>query len=308
MAQAFPKKTRDYDGHPIINGSRWQAYKHRPGDIIVTTAYKAGTTWMQTIVANLLYQDGNFPAPVSVMSPWLDMDMMPIDELIAGLEAQTGRRSIKTHLPLDGIPYYDTAKYIYVGRDGRDVFMSFWNHHNNYSDMMKGMCTEKAQAMGKDFKVDYKDHHEFFADWIGKSWFPWENDGFPCWSHLSHVQSWWNYRHLDNILFVHFNDLLKDPEKAIRRIAKFLDIEIQEDKMPGILERISFDSMKKGFSKIMPEAEEIWKKGAKNFMNKGTNGRWRDLLTKEELDKYDRAVAKSMTSDAAHWLEHGGEI
>ena len=77
----------------------------------------------------------------------------PLDHDVLGLEAQTGRRSIKTPLPLDGIPYYDTAKYIYVGRDGRDVFMSFWNHHNNYSDMMKGMCTEKAQAMGKDFKV-----------------------------------------------------------------------------------------------------------------------------------------------------------
>lgn len=308
MDMITPSKTREYDKHPIIDGKRWEAYKHRPDDIVITTSYKAGTTWMQTIVANLLYQDGNFPAPVSQMSPWLDMDLLPLDEIIDGLEAQTDRRFIKTHLPMDGIPYYDTMKYIYVCRDGRDVFMSFWNHHSGYSDEIKDMCAEKASALGRDFPCDYKDLHELWDDWISKSWYDWENDGYPYWSHFHHLQTWWDHRRLPNIHFVHFADLLSDPVTAVRKIAAFLEIEINEDLFPGIMERISFGSMKKNFMNIMPESAEIWKEGGNRFMNKGTNGRWRGVLSEEQLNEYQVAVANALKPDAAHWLEHGGDV
>ncbi len=308
MIQNHPQKTREYNCHPIIDGTRWGAYNHRPDDIIITTSYKAGTTWMQTIVANLLYQDGNFPAPVSVMAPWLDMGLPPLDEVAAGLEAQTNRRFIKTHLPLDGIPFFDTAKYIYVGRDGRDVFMSMWNHHSGYSDDLKAATGDIAEAVGRHFPHDYADIHALYADWISHSWYDWEADGFPYWSHFSHVQSWWDYRHLDNIHFVHFADLLADPEKAIRAIAGFLNIQIEESLLPGVLDRISFGSMKKNFTNIMPEAADIWQGGGNRFMNKGTNGRWRGVLTETELAQYDAAASKALTPDAARWLEHGGAV
>lgn len=110
---------------------------------------------------------------------------------------------------------------------------------------------------------------------------------------------------LGNIHFVH---LLEDPEKVIRAVAAYLEIEIDEAMIPGILERISFGSMKKNFMKIMPESSELWKGGGDRFMNKGTNGRWRGVLTAEELGQYDRAVEKGLTADAAHWLEHGGPV
>ena len=308
MPSTMPKKSREYDQHPIIEGTRWQYYDPRPDDIIITTSYKAGTTWMQTIVANLLYQDGVFPAPVSVMAPWLDMGLPPLEEVVSGLKAQSNRRFIKTHLPLDGLPYYKAARYIFVARDGRDVFMSLWNHHNGYSDEIKAVAKEKAENFGREFPTDYKDLHVFWADWINSSWYDWESDGFPYWSHLHHAQTWWDYRHLENIHFVHFADLLADPESAIRKIAAFLNIAIDEKMMPGILDRISFGSMKKNFSNIMPEANDIWKGGGKTFMNKGTNGRWKDVLSDAELAQYDKAVARTLTPDAAHWLENGGEI
>jgi len=308
MPNALPKKSREYDQHPIIEGPRWQYYDPRPDDIIITTSYKAGTTWMQTIVANLLYQDGVFPAPVSMMAPWLDMGLPPLEEVVGGLKAQTNRRFIKTHLPLDGLPYYEAARYIFVARDGRDVFMSLWNHHNGYSDEIKAVTKEKAENFGREFPTNYKDPHDFWADWINSSWYDWESDGYPYWSHLHHAKTWWDYRHLENIHFVHFADLLADPESAIRKIAAFLNIIIDEKMMPGILDRISFGSMKKNFSNIMPEANDIWKGGGKTFMNKGTNGRWKDVLSDAELAQYDKAVARTLTPDAARWLENGGEL
>ncbi len=306
--QTLPQKTREYDNHPIIDGKRWGAYNHRPDDIVISTSYKAGTTWMQTIVANLLYQDGNFPMPVSAMAPWLDMGLPPLDEIIAGLDAQTGRRFIKTHLPLDGIPFFEGNKYIVVGRDARDVFMSMWNHHNNYSEMIRGVIAEFEQQSGRDFPMDFEDIHAFWDAWVSKSWYDWESDGFPYWSHFHHIKTWWDYRHLSNIHFVHFSDLLDDPATQIRAIAGFLNIEIEEDHFDGILQRISFKDMKKNFVKIMPEADGIWRGGGKTFMNKGTNGRWRDVLSKANLDQYQAVMNNELTPDCAQWLENGGQV
>ena len=45
------------------------------------------------------------------------------------MEAQTHRRFVKTHLPVDALVYSPKAKYIYIGRDGRDVLWSLYNHH-----------------------------------------------------------------------------------------------------------------------------------------------------------------------------------
>jgi aryl sulfotransferase len=306
MASALPQKLHEYTNHVILDSTRWRVYNHRPGDIIVSTSYKTGTTWMQTIVANLLFQDGAFPAPVSTMSPWLDMALPPLDDVAAALEAQTHRRFIKSHLALDGLPYFDTARYIIVGRDLRDVFMSIWNHHNGYTDDVKAMFQQRAASFGSTCSF-YDDIHDMFKEWVETGSFPWESSGSPYWSHLHHAQTWWDYRHLPNILMVHYTDLLEDPESQIRRIAKHLDIAIDEQMMPGILQRISFSGMKENFKSIMPEADHLWRGGSATFMNKGTNGRWQGVLTEAELAQCRAAVERELTPDCADWLEYGGE-
>jgi aryl sulfotransferase len=307
MRSELPRKLHEYTNHVVIDSTRWEVYKHRPGDIVISTSYKTGTTWMQTIVANLIFQDGVFPAPVSVMSPWLDMAMPPLEKVAQSLEAQEHRRFIKSHLALDGLPYFETAKYIVVGRDVRDVFMSMWNHHMGYTEHGKAMWGERAAAMGADFPLDFADIHDFWQVWIDRGSFEWETSGFPYWSHLHHAQTWWDFRHLPNILLVHYTDLLEDPAGQVRRIAKHLDIRLDEEALPGILERISFSGMKQNFSSIMPEADQFFRGGQATFMNKGTNGRWRGVLTEAELEQCQAAVKREMTEDCADWLEHGGD-
>jgi aryl sulfotransferase len=195
-----------------------------------------------------------------------------------------------------------------VGRDGRDVFMSLWNHHNNYSGMIREVVAGFEQQSGRTFPMDFEDIHAFWDSWISKSWYDWEGDGFPYWSHFHHLKTWWEYRHLPNMHFVHFSDLLNDPAAELRAIAKHLGLTIDEEQFPGVLERISFKDMKKNFGNIMPEAGEIWKGGGNTFMNKGTNGRWRDVLTDNELAQYEAAAAREMPADCARWLENGGPV
>lgn len=54
-----------------------------------------------------------------------------------------------------------------------------------------------------------------------------------------------------------------------------------------------------------PTAQSTWRQGLATFIFKGTNGRWKDVLTENELAMYERAKARVLTSDCAAWLEQG---
>ena len=105
----------------VSDNRRWNQFAHRPGDIFVCTSPKCGTTWTQTIVTTLLFPDRLPAATVMDLSPWIDARFFPIEDVVASLEAQTHRRTIKTHTPADGIPWWSDASYIVVVRDGLDA-------------------------------------------------------------------------------------------------------------------------------------------------------------------------------------------
>lgn len=305
MNQALPAKKYVYNQHHILDATRWDGYVPRRDDIIVTTSLKAGTTWMMTIVANLLFENGQFPEPVDTMAPWIEMRVMPVDAVFARLEAQTHRRFLKSHAPLHAMPYFDECRYIVVGRDARDVFMSLVNHHASYTEGFFQMLGRFDEELGRAFPRDLGDIHDMWKTWMTRGWFENESDGYPYWSHLTHCQSWWDFKHLPNILFVHFNDLLQDPATEIQRIAAHLAIAVDEARMGDILARVSFDRMKQEFDQIMPDASMIWRGGGKDFMHKGTNGRWQGVLSDAELLLYEKAVQRVLSTDAAHWLANG---
>ena len=88
----------------VFDSSRWDGFELRPGDIIISTPPKCGTTWTQMICALLVLQEPELPLPLDTLSPWIDMVTRARKEVFADLAAQTHRRFIKTHTPLDGIP------------------------------------------------------------------------------------------------------------------------------------------------------------------------------------------------------------
>ena len=113
---AWPVKTRDLQNHHM-NSTVWDSFKFRDGDIVVATYAKSGTTWMQQILAQLIF-NGAENLEISKVSPWVDFRLMP-PEVIAGLEDLAHRRFVKTHLPVDALVFSSKAKYLYIGRDGR---------------------------------------------------------------------------------------------------------------------------------------------------------------------------------------------
>lgn len=255
-SSAWPTKTRDLQT-AIFDSTRWNDFKYRDDDIIVVTWGKSGTTWMQQIVSQLV-----LGAPEGVEglhdSPWLDMRIFPLDEVLAQLEAQTHRRFIKTHLPVDAIGLSSRTKYIYVGRDTRDVVWSAYNHHAGFTLS-------------------------------------------PFWGH---VRDWWAAARLPNVLLVHFNDLKNDLEREARRVADFLEIDVGESLWPAIVEHCGFDYMQREMAKV-EQLDQIFTGGGKTFVFKGTNGRWKDVLSAEEIARCDEVAARELAPDCADWLRTG---
>src|SRR3954453_16330915 len=97
-----PAKSRELHNHHF-DSTIWNDFAFREDDIVVATYAKSGTTWTQQIVGQLLF-NGAEDIDVHNMSPWVDLRIMP-PEAIAGLEQQSHRRFVKTHLPVDALVF-----------------------------------------------------------------------------------------------------------------------------------------------------------------------------------------------------------
>jgi len=303
MANSLPQVTHRYQHHHL-DAPSWERYTPRPDDIVITTSIKSGTTWMQAIILQLIFQDLE-PRSVDDFSPWLERRRSSADEMFALLEAQTHRRVIKSHLALDGVPYFPQVKYVVVARDARDVFMSLWNHYSNYTDEQYDNVNNTPGRVGDPIPRCPDDIREFWKNWITCGWFGWESEGYPFWGNMHHIQTWWDYRHLPNILTVHYNDLLTDLSGEIQRVADYLEISVSPEMLASITDLVRFDSMKQKAEQFVAGAEHSFKGGPQTFINKGTNGRWRDVLTEDDLALYHAAVARELSPDCVMWLENG---
>jgi len=289
---AWPVKTREMHNHHI-NSTVWNNFKFRPDDIVVATYAKSGTTWMQQILGQLIF-NGAEGIDVSHLSPWVDLRIMP-PEAIAGLEHIPHRRFLKTHLPVDALVFSPKAKYLYVGRDGRDMIWSLYNHHANANQHWYDALNNTPGRLGPPIEKPPASIHDYYQQWFAR-------DGHPFWPFWENVRSWWAVRDLPNVKLVHFNELKADLAGSIRSIARFLDIPIDEAKFPAIVEHCSFDYMKSHAELSVPLGGALWEGGATTFINKGTNGRWRDTLSAEEVRAYEARAVKELGPECALWL------
>ncbi len=295
---AWPQKTRELHNHHF-DSTVWNDFTFRDDDVVISTYAKAGTTWTQQIVGQLLF-GGAADVPVHALSPWLDLRVPAAAEKLALLDAQTHRRFIKTHLPVDALVYSPRARYLYIGRDGRDVLWSLHHHHVTANAELYAAVNDTPGRVGPALGPPVHDVRQYFLDWLML-------DGFPFWSFWDNVRSWWAIRDLPNLLLVHFADLKADPEGQIRRIADFLETPIYPERWPAILEHCSFEWMKQHADLSAPLGGGLWQGGASTFINRGTNGRWRDVLTAADIARYEATAERELGAECARWLAAGAQ-
>jgi aryl sulfotransferase len=312
MSTGLPSQSRVYLNHHL-DSTRWSVYEPRADDIVVSTSIKSGTTWMQAIVRELIVEEmrehghvggRDAPLPDSRSSCWPDARFGgPVEALGSRLAAQRHRRFLKTHLPLDGLTYRASVKYVVVARDPRDVFMSLWNHYSHFTP-------ESLRVLHRDLPHGIApcppcpdDVHAFWASWIGRGWFAWEEEGFPFWGNMHHSATWWGYRHLPNIELFHYADLLAAPHREIARLAAYLGIEHSTQSLDHVVAATTLTAMRERHAGV-----RLWPPLAgeeRTFFHAGVNGRWRDVLTEDELSAYERVKRRVLPADCAAWLETG---
>ena len=309
-ATDVPEPSRRYLNHHL-DSTRWRVYEPRDDDIVVVTSIKSGTTWMQAIVRELIVEQvrqrpageaGDIPLPDSRSSCWPDARFAgPVAALARQLAAQRHRRCLKSHLPLDGFPYDPRVTYVVVARDPRDVFMSLWNHYSHFTSEALAVVNRDLPPGVAACPPCPEDLHTFWASWIGRGWFAWEHEGFPFWGNLHHTATWWAYRHLPNVEFFHYAHLLADPHREVARLAAHLGIALEPASLQRVITATTLHAMRERHAgvRIWPPLEG----GAKTFFNAGINGRWRGVLTAEELSIYEQVKRRVLPLECAAWLE-----
>jgi len=290
-----PRKTRELHNHHM-DSTVWNDFQFRDGDVIVATYGKSGTTWTQQIVGQLIFQ-GDETVAISEISPWYDLRIVPpeVRDMVA---AQPHRRVLKTHLPTDALVMSPKARYLYVGRDARDVIWSMHNHHSGFKPETYDMFNLLPGLVGDPLPPADPDVRRYFLNWL-------EKDGAPFWSFWENTRSWWAVRNQPNVKLVHFNALKADLAGEMRGIAEFLEIEVPEAKWPMLVEHCTFEFMKAHAERYAPLGGMPWEGGAETFINKGVNGRWRDVLTPADSLAYEQMAKAELGEDCARWLMTG---
>lgn len=244
----------------------------RDDDIFIPAFMKSGTHWLWDIVQMLLNKTTRF---VPAHKESFMVDHAPTEKL-ASLPSP---RLLNMHLPLKYFPpeaIKKKCKILHVMRNPKDIFVSYFSqcqvlpilgHVDSFSNFLPMMLGENG------FYLQFA-WHEYELAWekFGK-----DNPGYP-------------------IMYLYYEDLKEDLEKWVRKIAKFLELDVSEELIRGIAERCQIEKHREGYLK---EKENHFLKDMKIDGNpvmfrKGVVGDWKNWFTVADNERMDEWIATHM--------------
>lgn len=280
-----------------VRATRWAHFPFRQGDIVISTWPKTGTTWVQSICALLIFQTPTLPAPLSELSPWLDLSGVSRDEVYAQLAAQEHRRIIKTHLPLSDIPVDPGVTYIAIGRHPLDSALSLYHQNDNKVSVPHGSASVLPEADQRPQRsVSPRDS---LLHWIDMEPSPQVHYHYLA-EMMRHLSAAWARRNEPNVVLMHYEDLSADLEAEMRRLAAVLGITVREAIWPGLVKAATFEHMRADPDRFLT-AGLILKDNAA-FFRGGISGAGRALLTSAEFARYKARVTRLASADLLTWL------
>ena len=291
----------------LIDSRRWAGYVPKKGDVIVATYPKSGTTWLQRIVSLLIFQSTR-PIELDGVFPWWECRTGPsVESLAIEIARQSHRRSIKTHLPLDGLPIFDEVKYIHVARDGRDVCLSYHNHCLAHTDRsLDAMNRVGAQdlTLQRPYPEIPKDPAEFFHNWLTRGAIDGQEDGSPFLSYFAFEKTYASASRRDNLLFIHYADLKQNLIEEMARIADFMEVLVDRATLVKLADSASFEKMREEGMALIPRTAKLFRGEAERLFYKGRIGEWRGLFKQEDLELFEKKLG-ALPKEYAAWLIAG---
>jgi aryl sulfotransferase len=283
-----------------VRTKRWADFSFRPGDIVIVTPTKNGTTWIQMICALLIFQDSELPAPLQELSPWLDWERNAYAGICSRLAAQEHRRFIKTHLYPSEIPNDPKVTYIVLARHPLDAALSFYHHEILASE------TKNAGHGSPRPDRSRPSPREALLRWIDLEIDPVTMNGleFSLPRLTQPLCDAWARRDEPNFELLHYDDLCADLEGQMRRLAGRLGITVPEITWPGLVKAATFEHMRAAAGRVQPLPSLS---DPAKFFRSGRSGLGRDLLTGAELIHYHDRVAQLAPPDLLAWLHRPDE-
>lgn len=292
------------------DSSRWDGFVFRSGDVVVCAPQKCGTTWVQMICALLIFQTDQLPAPLALVSPWLDSKTEPLTEVTARLDAQQHRRFIKTHTPLDGLPGAGSCTYLCVARDPRDVVISSYHAFLNINvaagreaQRAAGASVDEVPSAATPRKPDFQTWFRFWVDSPPPPANPVGSLAGLC----AHLHTSWEQRDSPNVVLVHYRNLENDLESEMRRIADALEINVDDTAWASLVPAAAFEAMRSRADELVPEIHvpRVWH-DSREFFHAGKSDQWRTLLSDTDLARYQHRLDElDLSPDFRGWLHDG---
>jgi aryl sulfotransferase len=280
------------------DSGRWLGFPFRPGDIVISTRSKSGTTWMQMICAVLIFQTADLPAPLAQLSPWLDWLITEQQQVYDQLAAQSHRRFIKTHTPLDGVPIEPEVSYLVVARHPLDMAVSLYHQGDNIDrERLRRLTGTPPPSTPPAARLPL---HTWLVRWIERDSDPRTAlDSLP--GVLWHLSDAWRRRREPNVLLVHYDDLLNDLAGRMQHIAAWLGIDVPKPRWPELVEAATFAAMRRKATALVPDPNGVMK-DHRAFFRQGRSGSERDLLSTDEINRYHQRAADLAPPDLLAWL------
>ncbi|XP_013418477.1 sulfotransferase 1C4 [Lingula anatina] len=244
-------------------------------DCVVSAYPKSGQTWTLELLYLILHYDNyseNEETDSLLRTPWLELGKID-NARIRELGEVPRPRVFKTHVAAHQLPEQMREKHskmIHVLRNPKDVAVSYYHFYR------------MDASLGR-FPGTWSQFYEMFmaGNVSHGSWF----------DHV--LQFWREYKDNKDVLFLHYEDMVKDHAGAVRKIANFLGKSLNENVAEEIVRRTSFGSMKQNpatnFSKY-----EGFDYSVSHFYRKGKVGDWKNYFTVQQNDEFDEVYRAKM--------------
>jgi hypothetical protein len=233
--------------------SRWFGHRlirDRADDQYIFSYPRSGSTWLRTILANLIDPgvDGGDPEQRRATIPGVSIRSA---RQINGLPSP---RLIKSHARFMG----RVPRAVYLVRDGRDVLVSLYHF--------------RVTRPGHGDHIDFREFcRRYFRGDLGDMW----HDNVLSWLRKGTAAMG------SSLQVIRFEDFKSDITGKVAEVAGFLGITASSEQIGASIERASLDRMRE-----IERARQGELSADRTFYRGGKVGQWQDMLTGELAERF----------------------